>query len=90
MSAEVVYRGYRPTYRTICLIYSMVIAQPYGLIHWQVVLCGIDLKTGLISRKLHKRSGIGLRLYHIRLSSLTIFIVTVSAAGDLQASGKRQ
>ena len=38
----------------------MVIAQPYELIHWQVVLHirGIDLKAGLLSRTLCKRSNI--------------------------------
>ena len=55
-------------------------------------ICSIDLKIGQISQKLSKWSDIGLRLYHIRSSSLTIFIVTVtvSAAEDLQDSGKRQ
>ena len=75
--------------------YSIVIVQPYDLIHRQwSYICGIDLKTGLISRKLHKRSDIsGLTpdcgCTSCRTSSL-IVTVTVSAAGDVQASGKRQ
>ena len=71
-------------YLVTCIVYGMVIVQPYGLIHWKVVL--------YMWYRPENRSDIGLRLYHIRLSSLTIFIatVTVSAAEDMQASGKRQ
>ena len=71
-------------------IYSMVIVQPYELIHWKVVLCmwyRPENRSDIMKRGLILGLGCTTSGRVVLPFSLT---VTVSAAEDLQASGKRQ